>query len=475
MKPIPLFGSGVKSFSASITAQRRVNCFYDIRVDGDKTKVTIRGTPGSFGQISLPDSPVRGMYQQGAYLFIVAGVSVFRVSNDHSFILLGTISNSSQYVDISDNFLQLLIVDGVRGYYVTLPSGAPTLITDVNFPNGATTCAVLNSRMIAERPNSREFAVSAQLDVTNWTPGIFGTKENTSDQLIAVDVLNGNLILWGPSSMEFWQDVGLSPLPYQRIGGASQSWGLAAKFSRGVISNTIAFLGQNPQGGVQVLMLNGYTPQRISTSDIEDIITGFAIKSDAVAFVYMVDGHPMYQLTFPSANRSFFYDVGMGIWYEAQSGVGDYVRHFANLGVVFHSENYVSDVNTGVISQLTTDLYTEGGAPIKRLVTSRHLRMDGNEFGVSEIRLEMDTGVGLTSGQGSEPQIMMRVSKDDGKTFGPEKWKSFGRQGQYGKKVVWDRLGSSHDFVFQWTVTDPVKFVINLGEAVLSPGTEIAQ
>jgi hypothetical protein len=251
--------------------------------------------------------------------------------------------------------------------------------------------------------------------------------------------------------MEFWQDIGTSPLPYQRIGGASQSWGLAAKFSRGVISNTIAFLGQNPQGGVQVLMLNGYVPQRISTSDIENIITGFTIKSDAVAFVYMVDGHPMYQITFPSANRSFFYDVGMGIWYEAQSGVGDYARHFANLGVVFHSENYVSDVNTGVISQLTTDLHTEGGAPIKRLITSRHLRMGGNEFGVSEIRLEMDTGVGLTSGQGSVPQIMMKVSKDDGKTFGPEKWKSIGKQGQYGKKVVWDRLGSSRDFVFQFS------------------------
>lgn len=475
MKPIPLFGSGIKSLSASVTAQRRVNCFYDIRQDEDKTKIVLRGTPGSFAQYVLTDGPIRGWRVVGDYKYVVAGATVFRVANDYSFIILGQISNSGQYVSMDDNSLQIIFVDGRQGYSIALPSGAPTPITDANFPNGATSVCVLDSRAICENPGTRSYYISSQLDVTLWSPIIFGTKENSSDLLIAVDVLNGALILWGAKNMEFWQDIATSPNPFGRINGASQTWGLAAKYSRSLLNNTLIFLGQNPQGGVQVMVLDGYKPKRVSTSDIENIISSFIVFSDAIALTYMVDGHPMYQITFPAANRTFLYDSLTGMWYEPQSGVGDYARSFANLGIVFHAQNYVSDTNSGTGYQLSSSLFLENGAPIKRMVTSRHVRMDGNNFSISEIILEIEVGGGTATGQGQNPQIIMQVSKDGGKTFGPERWKSLGKMGQYRRRVRWDRIGSSSDFVFRFTLTDPIQFVVTLAEAVLFPGTEVSQ
>ncbi len=475
MRPIPLFGTSIASVSKQLTAQRRVDCFFDIRKDQDKTAIAVRATPGSFSTLTLTDSPIRGWRVVGDYLYVVAGSTVFRVASDSSFISLGTISNSGQLVAMTDNSLQIGIVDGVRGYYLTLPSGAPTLITDPNFPNGCTSIDILNSRAYAEQPNTRSFFASAQLDLSVWTPAAFGTKENASDHLSRVSVLNGSLVLLGLQNTEFWQDVGLSPLPVQRINGASQTWGLAAKYSLASLNNTQIFLGQNPQGGVQVLMLNGYTPQRVSDSDIENIITGFAIYSDAIGLTYMVDGHPMYQLTFPNANRSFLYDASTGMWFEVQSGVSDFVRHFANLGIVYNAKNYVSDTTTGQIYQLSTTTYSDSGTKIKRMVTSRHVRMDGNEFGISEIVLEMETGNGLPFGQGVNPQIMMQVSKDGGRSWGPERWKSLGLLGQYRKRLIWDCIGSGRDFVFRFTMTDPVSFMIASANAVLSPGPEISQ
>lgn len=475
MKPIPLFGTGIASNSKQITAQRRVNCFFDIRKDTDKTTIAVRATPASFGSFTLTDSPIRGWRVIGNYLYVVAGASVFQVALDSTFVLLGTIPNTGQLVAMTDNSLQLAFVDGVRGYYLTLPAGAPTLITDPNFPNGATSIEVLNSRGYAEQPNTRFFFASQLLDLSNWSPNTFGTKENSSDNLSVVDVLNGALILWGLTNMEFWQDVALAPLPVQRINGASQTWGLAAKYSRASLSNTKIFLAQNPQGGVQVMMLNGYTPERVSDSDLENIITNFAIYSDAIGFTYMVDGHPMYQLTFPNANRSFLFDASTKFWFEVQSGVGDYTRHFANLGIVFNAKNYVSDTATGTVYQLSTLVFDESGNSIKRMVTSRHVRIDGNEFGISEIILEMETGNGIATGQGSNPQIMMQVSKDGGRTFGPERWKNMGRLGQYKKRLVWDCIGSARDFVFRFTLTDPVSFIILSAQAVLAPGPEVTQ
>jgi len=61
---------------------------------------------------------------------------------------------------------------------------------------------------------------------------------------------------------------------------------------------------------------------------------------------------------------------------------------------------------------------------------------------------------------------MLQTSKDGGRTFGGERWKSIGQQGQYSSpRVVWNRLGQSRDFVFQFTMTDPVKFVLTSGFA----------
>ena len=476
MKPVPIFGTGIKGISGAITAQRRVNCFYDMRQDGDKATIIVRATPGAVSVVQLTDSPIRGWRVVGNYMYVVAGATVFQVAQDTSFQVLGTITNSGQYVSMWDNSFQVGFVDGQQGYYIPINTGTPTLISDSSFPNGATTMTGLDSRAVVEVPDStRQFYVSAQYDLSTWTPIIFATKENNSDPLIAVDVLNGMIILWGPQYTEFWQDVGTTPLPYARINGATQSWGLAAKYSRVALANTMIFLAQNPQGGVQVMMLNGYVPNRVSNTDLEDIITRFPIYNDAIGLTYMVSGHPMYQLTFPSAQRSFLYDALTGIWYETMSGVIDYARHFANLGIVFNTKNYVSDASSGVIYQLKQDVYTESGNPIRRVITTKHLRAGGGEFGISEIRLEFDTGVGTPTGQGLNPQIMMRVSKDGGKTFGPERWKPLGRGGQYAKSVHWDRMGSSRDFVFQFAMTDPVPFTIAEAQATLSPGTEVGQ
>jgi hypothetical protein len=236
---------------------------------------------------------------------------------------------------------------------------------------------------------------------------------------------------------------------------------LAAVQSRALLNNTMIFLGQNPQGGAQVMTLNGYTPQRVSNSDIENLINGFSTISDATSYTYLVDGHPMYQITFPTAERSFLYDSLTNLWGEVQTGLAVTDRHFGNLGIAFNAHNYIADSTTGNIYQLRTDVYTDNGTAIKRQVVSRHVSSGGNEFSVSELWLDMETGVGNQSGAGSDPQVVLRVSKDNGRTFGSEKWASLGQVGEYlSPRVMFRRLGSGRDFVFEFTVTDPVKFTV---------------
>jgi hypothetical protein len=65
--------------------------------------------------------------------------------------------------------------------------------------------------------------------------------------------------------------------------------------------------------------------------------------------------------------------------------------------------------------------------------------------------------------------MMIQVSKDNGKTFGAERQISIGKVGQYkNPRLITRRWGQSRDFVWQFTVTDPVKFVVLGGSAVIS-------
>ena len=483
MKAIPLFGESIASYSAAVTRQRRLNCFFDVRKDGDKAQVVVRGTPGTVLFVTLPTSPIRGWHVVNNVLYAVSGQTLYSVSTLGVITVLGAMnSGTNTLCSIIDNGLQLLIVDGSFGWVYTLVTGsyfqsalnaAGSLgkITDANFTsvlNGATSAAFIDGYGLVNRPGSRQAYVSELYDFTHWTntsslPTYF-TKENNSDLLAAVDVLNGAVILWGTQTIEFWQDVGTYPGPFARINGSTQTWGLASMYSRAFLNNTMIFLGQNPQGGVQVMMLNGYVPTRVSTSDIENLFSSFSTVADAIALTYLVDGHPMYQLSFPTAGRSFLYDSLTSIWSEVQTGVTVMARHYGNLGIAFNAQNYMADYSSGNIYLVSTLNYTDNGTPIKRVAASRHIHGDGNVLNISQLWLDMATGVGLQAGQGSNPKIMMRVSKDGGRTFPIERWAPIGAVGQYlAPRAIWRRLGSGRDFVFEFVMTDPVQFTIVKG------------
>lgn len=472
MKPIPLFSSSLKSISPSITAQRRLNCFWDIRVDGDKSSAVLIGTPGAVLWVTLPAAPVRGFWVVGALLYVVSGSVLFKVSAAGTITQLGVLSTNAGKVGMADNGIEIIIVDGAFGYILTLASSAFAKIVDGNFPNGASSVAFINGRFVVEKAGTRQAYISNSYAGATWTPVTFITKENASDTLLAVEAFDGLLILWGESTIEFWQDVGAAPIPYVRVQGATQVYGLAAAKSIVSIGSRTVFLGVSAEGAVQVLRLNGYNPEPISTTDVDALISTFGVISDAVALGHTVYGHAMYQITFPTAGRSLFYDVKTDLWYEAQTGLALTARHLAELGTSFEvgaASNVISDSTTGNLYYLDPNTYTDNGVAIKRQIDSRHVNSGGDVLTVSELQLDMETGVGLLSGQGSDPQISVETSKDNGFTFGTPKLTSMGKAGQRrSPRAVWRRFGKAHDFVFRFTVTDPVKFVVVRGQAVVS-------
>lgn len=70
------------------------------------------------------------------------------------------------------------------------------------------------------------------------------------------------------------------------------------------------------------------------------------------------------------------------------------------------------------------------------------------------------------------PQVMLRWSDDGGHTWSNEHWRSMGKTGEYGTRVIWRRLGMTvklRDRVYEISGTDPVKIAIMGAELYATP------
>ena len=83
--------------------------------------------------------------------------------------------------------------------------------------------------------------------------------------------------------------------------------------------------------------------------------------------------------------------------------------------------------------------------------------------------LQKYVGYAISSKQG---QVMLRWSDDGGHTWSNEHWANLGPIGQYGKRVIWRRLGMTtklRDRVYELSGSDPVKIAIMGAELAVTP------
>lgn len=362
----------------------------------------------------------------------------------------------------------------------------------VNFP-GANTVAFIDSYFVINKPETKQFWLSGQYDGFYWDPLQFASKEAYTDQLEAVTVDNGNIVLLGTISQEYWQNNGGFPFPFARISGSPTDVGLAARWSMARCGGMLFYLGRTRRGGISVFSVQNYTPTVVSTPDLDYVFTTYEVISDAVAFGYRQNGHEFYELNFPTEGKTWLYDANTQAWSELSSNGG---RHYAQWGAQFKNDIIVSDYRNGNIYKLDSDYYTDNGDAIVRELITPHTFSNStfNRLHIYRLRLDMEQGVGLdtvydvsggtnivtqeedyllTEGDDylitqtsteefdiDKSKIMLQVSRDGGYTYGNEMWVPLGSIGQYLKRAEWRRLGVSRSYVFKFRVTDPIKVVI---------------
>lgn len=388
--------------------------------------------------------------------YVVVGEKVFRLNPDRTATECdGTLETDSGIVQTSTDGTNIMIVDpGNAGYYVT--GTTLTKIVDEDFPVPSSLTFQDEYHIVTAKDSGR-FHISGQNTPSSWGSLDYKTPNGSPDFSIGSFMSHRELLVFGEESMEPYQDTGNPTFPFERLGGRYVEHGLGAINSIADFSDNVIWLADD----FVVRSFSEGVPRPATPPALAAIMSGYDTKSDAFGFSFKIRGNWWYVLTFPTEDITWMMNARTGAWNQWSYGLSG-GRHRANCQLYFNGTNLFGDYENGKIYELSESVFKDDGETIKRTRVTPVLfdPNNRNELTYPCLEVEFKAGVGLTTGQGSDPQAMLRYSDDGTRTWSTEEWVKTGKLGHYAHQARWDLLGKSRQRNYELSVTDPIEWVV---------------
>lgn len=450
--PLPLSSYRLPVPSAS--SARLVNCFAEqAPKDTTKSPVILRRGCGisAWGGLTDDTISVRAMHVMDDELFAVIGTSLYSVDSDGDTTDIGDIPGTER-VYMADNGSDLVIVRPSNGDGYQSDGSSTSQIVDsvyVGF-GGAIRTDFIDGYFVFLPPDSNQVFNSGLNAVTFDALDVF-TAEGESGNIRGLIVDHREIILPKDDSTELWYDAANDTgSPFSRSPDGLLTLGTAAGASIGSQDNSPFWLASDRT----FRRLASATPTKVSQYGIDAQVQRLSRIDDCFTMSYAQDGHLFIAFTFPSSGRTFVYDCATEEWHERESyGLG---RWRANCIIQAYGRQLVGDSVTGRIGILDPDTFYEWDDPQVCEGTFQSIYAERNRVSLRRLEIALNTGNAPLTGQGSNPLMTLKISRDGGNTFRSMPTKSLGRTGDYTARAVWWNLGMGREIVPRFQISDPV-------------------
>lgn len=474
MAQLALKGGFYQARSIIANAQRCVNLYPEKNSEDSPTPFTMYQTPGlkrlrEGGSANGPAvGPWRGLYEASNGVgFGVVGNRVYSINEAWSFTLRATITtNTSNPVSMMDNGTDLVIVDGsTTARVITLADYSTDLLTAADNYLGADRVDYIDTFLVFNQPDTRNVYCTESNSLT-IDPLAIAAKAGAPDKLATLIAMHRELwLLGGQRSTEVWFNVGASPFPFQITSGVFIEQGIIAKYSLAKNDLMVFWLGRNKDGQATVFMGTSYTAKRISTPAIAQELSRYSRLDDAIGMIYVQQDHVFYILTFPTANKTWVYDVSEGLWHERcwtdTNGNENRIRPACMTRL--YGSVVAGDHSNGNFYEVSLDTFVDEvddtSSPIVRRRGFQHIVVEGDQVSHNLFRAHMQTGEAAQDVD-SAP-VFLRWSDDAGRSWGNPIGQSMGLIGEYLTQPQWRQLGLARDRVFELFWSAPVDTALN--------------
>lgn len=473
---VPLVSGAYQARSIIAGAQRCVNLYPESNPSDSQAPVPVVHYPTP-GLVILAEPPVgatsvmRCSFRSSkGELFVVIGPNVYYVDASYVYTLLGTIVANTTPVSMQDNGLCIVIVDGTTsGSVIDMATHAYGAISATNF-YGADKVDFVDTYFIFNRPNTAQFYISLSnvtsamlIAGTAFDPLDIAAKSGSPDDIASLIVVHREVWLVGKLTTEVWFNSGAADFTFQALPGAFIEHGCIAKYSLAKQDLSVFWLTQDREGKCIIVRGTGYAVNRVSTHAIEALISKYSDVTDAIGYCYQQEGHAFYCITFPTADKTWAYELMTGQWHELAwtDGNGILHRHRANCASFAYGNNLVGDWQNGRLYKLDPEIFTDFDGPIVRIRSFPHIVDDGQLLVHTSFMLDIQVGTLEETTTDDPPMVSLRWSDTKGASFGNPVMRSIGSAGQYKTRATWNNLGMAADRIYELSWSVPVKTALN--------------
>lgn len=456
---IPIGRREATAKSPFVSSQSAINCFLE-RDPEPGIPDAVYGGPGLTQFAEVGDGPIRGEHDFNGTLLTVSGDMLYTVDENGVAVARGAVAGYDPVV-MADNGTHTAIVSDSTSYVWDGTDFDP--INDPDFRT-ASSVAFLSQVLIFTVQNSGLFFTSELADAEAYNALDIATAESKPDNNVRVLVDGEEALFFGTKGVEGWRFNGAPVgVPLTRS-STNLSYGLAGRDAICQIDNTVAWLAHDRT----LRTLRENSPIAIADPSITSAIQAWTNPGTARAFTMSVRGHEWMALRHESG--CYWWDATTGLWSRRQSHGSDTWR--ATCSEYIYGHNILGDAEDGILWRLDPDSHAEGSDPLVRSLVSMTLGPGGLPFTLEAVEIEIETGTGLATGQGSNPMVWLELSRDGGRTYGTRMLRSMGLMGERTKRVIW--TGPFGDFpthggVIKLSCSDPVRFVVTRAWADITP------
>jgi hypothetical protein len=451
---LPLHSYGLRTGQASTA--RLVNCHPEKLPEDAPWPFRLARADGLASWATVGTGPIEGLYADHGLLYVVSGGGFYSVTSAPAATFRGAVGSSAE-IDMDSNTAAVVIVSPPNAFHYTHGTTTFGQITDADFvARGAGDVEFCDNFMLFREPSTGRFFGADLGSVTAFNALSFATAEGSPDVTVGLKVDQRQVLQFGERSLELWANTGIAGFPFERLEPGF--------VERGCINGkTIAKLDQSVywvDESFVVRRLEGLTPVRVSEHQIEEWLRGVTLLS-LRGYSYSSHGHFFYLLT--ADEGAWLLDVTSQEWTE-RSTYGSEPEWNWHSPVAFAGKILVGSKTSNVIAELSLTVYTELSETLRMEATFQPVYVDGQRAFHDKLELLMTVGAGLTTGQGSAPEVMLSWSDDGGATFFNAPNRSLGAIGERNTRVTWSGLGSCsnpHGRVYRVAVSDPVPVSIH--------------
>lgn len=365
----------------------------------------------------------------------------------------GSLAGTSRPVFAEDGTYLAMAGGGVPRTWI----GTGNTAAMAGSPEASTHIFYLDGYWINFLTSDQEARIAGPTSVARgtWNSADFFQAESNPDHITAGAVLQRELYLFGPASIEIFQNVGDTSTPFQRAFALSK--GIAAPYSLTEADNTLWFLDSDRR----FVRLEGRTPVIISTP-YDRVIRGFGTVSDCWAAKIDISGLYLLLWVFPTEERSFVFDYKSQTWSEwdgFSSGVTNRWRGNTYAFSKVWNRHFVGDFRTGVIWEMSRTNKSDGTDKRRLLLRTGYLDQ-GTGARKRSLSYTLHVKRGLGTPGGIEPVLQLRW-RDDDKPWSNPRTVGLGFTGDTKTVVRLFNTGIYRKRQLEISMTDAAELVLN--------------